>query len=69
MAFTKLTKTQNEFLTTFLKGTGRKLSADQANSQFGIKNLRARCTELRQAGLKVETAVNTRGKTTYQIIG
>jgi hypothetical protein len=67
MSFTKLTTTQNEFLETYLRGTGRTLSSAQARSTFGIQNIRARMTELRGAGLKVKSTVNTEGRTAYQI--
>jgi hypothetical protein len=42
--------------------------ADQAKALFGIKNLRARATELRKAGLVVKTDTNKAGKTTYSIV-
>jgi uncharacterized protein (UPF0128 family) len=32
---------------------------------FGVKNLRARMSDLRQCGYKVRTAMNTEGNTTY----
>jgi hypothetical protein len=67
MAFTTLTMTQNQFLEQHLRGTGRTISAKQASSLYGIKNIRARATELRQAGLRVRTDVNTAGQTTYAI--
>lgn len=67
MAVIQLKTTQNDFLEKHLRGTGRTLTAAQANQKFGIKNLRARMTEMRQAGLKVSTEVNTVGRTAYSI--
>ncbi len=67
MAFTKITSTQNVFLEQYLRGTGRTLTARQAESMYGIKNLRARMTEFRHAGLKVTTKPNTEGRTTYSV--
>ena len=67
MSFTKLTMTQNEFLESFLRGTGRTLTARQAEATYGIKNIRARMTELRSAGLKVRRSKNTEGRSAYSI--
>ena len=67
MSFTNLKSTQVEFLETFLRGTGRELSAAQAEATFGIQNLRARMTNLRQAGLRVRKSTNTRGRTAYSV--
>lgn len=67
MTFTKLTTTQNRFLESYLRGTGRTLSARQASSLYGIKNIRARMTEFRHAGLKVSTKPNTEGRMTYSV--
>ena len=67
MAFTKITTNQNAFLESYLRGTGRSLSARQAEDMYGIKNLRARMTEFRHAGLKVTTKPNTEGRTTYSV--
>ena len=64
-SFTTLTTTQNQFLESHLRGTGRALSAAQARETFGIQNLRARMSDLRQCGYKVRTATNTEGNTTY----
>jgi hypothetical protein len=65
MAFVKSGKTQNELLVSYLRGTGRGISAPQARALFGVKNLRARMSDLRQAGLTVRKAINTEGNTTY----
>lgn len=67
MSFTNLKTTQKEFLETHLRGTGRELSAAQARATFGIKNLRARISELRSLGMRVRTAQNTAGRTVYSI--
>ena len=67
MSFTTLTVTQNEFIEQYLRGTGRTMSAAQARSTYGIQNLRARMTEMRQAGLRVRKQKNTEGRTAYSI--
>jgi len=59
--------TQLNQLETYLRGTGRELSAAQADSRFGIKNLSARMTEMRQGGFRVRTRVNSTGKTAYSV--
>lgn len=67
MAFTQLKSTQVEFLETHLRGTNRAISAAQARATYGIENLRARMSELRQAGLRVRKGVNTEGRTVYAV--
>jgi hypothetical protein len=67
MAFTTITTTQKEFLVDYLRGTGRTLSEAQARSLYGIKNLRARMSDLRKEGYRVRTDVNTTGKTVYAV--
>lgn len=67
MAFTKLTTTQTAFLEQHLRGTGRSMSGAQARETYGIKNLRARMSDMRAAGLTVRTGKNTRGRTTYAV--
>ena len=67
MAFVKSSKSQNELLVSYLRGKNRTLSAPQAESLFGIKNLSARMSELRQAGYRVRVVENTEGKTAYKI--
>lgn len=66
---TNLVKVKNQasFLETYLRGTGRTLSADQAKANYGIAKLTARISELRSAGLQVKTVTNTAGKTAYKI--
>ena len=67
MSFVTLKTTQNEFLEQHLRGTGRAMSAAQASSTYGIQNIRARMTELRSAGLKVNRTTNTEGRSAYSI--
>ena len=59
--------TQLNQLESYLRGTGRELSAAQAESRFGIKNLSARMTEMRQGGFRVRTRTNSTGKTAYSV--
>lgn len=66
-SFTTLTVPQNEFLENYLRGTGRVMSAAQAEATYGIKNLRARMSEFRSEGLKVKTVKNTEGRTAYRV--
>jgi hypothetical protein len=58
---------QTAFLERYLRGTGRTLSEAQAMANYGIKNLSARMSELRQAGLKVLAAPNSTGKVAYSV--
>ena len=67
MSFTQLKSTQVAFLENHLRGTGREMSAAQAESTYGIMNLRARMSELRSLGLRVRKSVNTEGRTTYAV--
>lgn len=67
MAFTNIKTSQRDFLVEYLQGTGRELSAAQAQSLFGIQNLRARMTELRKDGYRVRTRINTLGRTAYAV--
>lgn len=68
MSFTTLkTKTQKQFLESYLRGTDRGMSEAQARETFGVMNLRARLSELRQAGLVVRKNKNTRGNTAYSV--
>jgi hypothetical protein len=66
-SFTTLTVTQVEFLEQFLRGTGKSLSEAQAKATYGIQNLRARMTDLRQAGLVVRREKNTEGRAKYSV--
>jgi hypothetical protein len=67
MAFTQIKSTQVAFLENHLRGTNRKMSADQARETYNVRNLRARISELRSAGLRIRKTKNTRGKTAYSI--
>ena len=67
MSFTTIKTDQKTFLETYLRGTGKTLTAADANARFGIKNLPARMSELRAAGLNVKTDVATTGKTRYAV--
>lgn len=67
MAFTTLSTTQNEFLHNYLRGTNRSLTSAQAESLYGIKNLRARMSELRWAGLQIRREKATTGYAKYSI--
>jgi len=67
MAFTQLTTTQNSFLESYLRGTNREMSAAQARATYQIQNLRARMTDMRNAGLRVRTRKNSSGKTSYSV--
>lgn len=61
-------KNQKAFLETYLRGTGRTLSAVQAKANYGIQQLPARISELRSAGMVVKTSTNTAGNTAYTIV-
>lgn len=67
MAFTTLSTTQKTFLESHLRGTGRAISEAQARETYGIMNLRARVSEMRNAGLVVRKQKNTAGRTAYSI--
>ncbi len=67
MSFTTLTTTQKQFLEQHLRGTGETLSSAQASATYGIKNLRARMSEFRSAGLIVRRHKNTAGRTSYSV--
>ena len=67
MSFTTIKTDQKTFLETYLRGTGKTLTAADANARFGIKNLPARMSELKAAGLNVKTDVATTGKTRYAV--
>lgn len=68
MAFTTIQSTQNEFLVKYLRGTNKTLTESQARTTFGIQNLRARLSELRQEGYRVRRQPTaTTGKSAYAI--
>ena len=67
MSFTTIKSNQTAFLETYLRGTGKTLTAADAKARFGIQNLTARVSELRAAGLNVKSDVATTGKTRYSM--
>jgi hypothetical protein len=67
MSFTTIKSDQKTFLESYLRGTGKTLTAADARARFGIQNLPARMSELRAAGLNVKTEVATTGKTRYAV--
>lgn len=67
MAFTRIKTTQREFVESYLRGTARSLTSRQAESLFGIKNLRARISEMRDVGMIVRKERNSEGRTKYMI--
>jgi hypothetical protein len=67
MSFTTIKSDQKTFLESYLRGTGKTLTAADARARFGIQNLPARMSELRAAGLNVKTDVATTGKTRYAV--
>lgn len=67
MSFTRIREPQNRFLEGYLRGTGRSITARDARARFGIQNLRARMTELRQAGLRVSTEPTSTGRVRYRV--
>lgn len=57
------TVTQNDRILNYLntptrKGTRKSLSATQARTMFGVRNLRARVSELRDLGVRIETVTS-----------
>ena len=50
MAFTTIKTNQKTFLENYLRGTGKTLTAADANARFGIQKLAARMSELKAAG-------------------
>jgi hypothetical protein len=67
MAFTKIKTNQKAFLESYLRGTGKTLTAADAKARFGIQQLPARMSEFRDAGLVVKTTKATTGKTKYAV--
>lgn len=61
-------KNQKAFLETYLRGTGRTLSKEQAVANYGIQQLPARIFELKSAGMVVKTVKNTSGNTAYKVV-
>lgn len=64
---TNSTKSQNAMLERYLRGTGRTITEADARARFGIKNLRARISELRSSGLVVERDQATTGRARYSV--
>jgi len=67
MSFTTIKTTQKQFLESYLRGTERSLTSRQADTLFGIKNLRARISEMRQTGLIVRKDFTQDGLTKYMV--
>lgn len=67
MAFTTIKTSQNVFLETYLRGTGKTLTARDASARFGIQNLPARMSEFRDAGLNVRVDTASTGKARYAV--
>ena len=67
-SFTTLTVPQKTFIERHLRGTQRSLSEPQALATYGIKNLRARIAEMRNAGLDIRTEKNSKGNTAYRMV-
>ena len=65
MSLTTIKSNHTAFLESYLRGTGKTLTAADAAARFGIKNLSARMSELKAAGLNVKTDTATTGKTRY----
>ena len=61
-------KNQKAFLETYLRGTGRTLSKEQAVANYGIQQLPARIYEMKSAGMVVKTVKNTSGNTAYKVV-
>jgi hypothetical protein len=66
-SFTTLTVPQKSFLEGHLRGTERRISQAQAEAIYGIKNLRARICEMRDAGLVIYTETNSEGRGAYRM--
>lgn len=66
-SFTNINGTQTAFLVDYLRGTNRSLTAKQARALFGIHNLRARISEIRDLGLVVRTEKSNSGSNKYTI--
>ena len=67
MSFTTIKSNQKAFLESYLRGTGKTITAADAKARFGIKNLTARVSELRDAGLNVKAEPATTGKLRYSM--
>lgn len=68
MAFTQLKTSQTKFLESYLRGTARTLTSAQASSLFGVKNLRARIYDMRNAGLNIKLVpTKTTRRSAYRV--
>lgn len=67
MAFTQIKSTQKQFLESYLRGTERSLTSRQARSLFGIKNLRARMSEMRKSGMIIRKEMTQEGTAKYMV--
>jgi hypothetical protein len=67
MSFTTIKSNQTAFLENYLRGTGKTLTAADAKARFGIKNLSARMSDLRNVGLTVRVDTATSGKARYAV--
>lgn len=67
MMMTKYDKSQKELLVSYLCDTGRSISNPQAQARFGVKNLRARMSEIRKEGFIVSRETNKKGDTIYLV--
>ena len=67
MSFTTIRSNQTAFLENYLRGTGRTITAADAKARFGIKNLSARMSDLRNVGLTVRVDTATSGKARYAV--
>jgi len=67
MSFTTIKTNQNVFLESYLRGTGKTLTAADASARFGIQNLPARMSEFRANGLNVRVDTATTGKARYAV--
>ena len=59
--------TQREKLLKYLRGTDRQLTQAEAQARFGVKNLRARMSELRSEGFRVRTVPTATSTSAYKI--
>ncbi|VVC06113.1 Helix-turn-helix domain protein [uncultured archaeon] len=58
---------QNVLLHDYLRGHRNSLTVEEARDRFGIQNLRARMSELRDMGLIVHTEKTKTGANRYSI--
>jgi len=67
MSFTTIKTKQKTFLESYLRGTGKTLTAADANARFGIQNLPARMSEFREHGLSVRVDTSSKGTARYAV--